>query len=93
MLFIAKAKDKNLFPAVTHLDSSSRIQTVNKNENEKFYQLLKEFEKLSNFPILINTSFNLSGEPIVNSPYDAINTFLKCDMDFLVIQNYFISKI
>jgi carbamoyltransferase len=93
MLFVAKTKYNSLFPAVTHLDNTSRIQSVNKNQNERFYTLLKEFEKVSQFPILINTSFNLSGEPIVNSPHDAINTFLNCEMDFLVIENYFISKI
>ncbi len=92
MLFVAKTTFKDLFPAVIHLDWTSRIQTVNIKQNYKYYSLLKEFEKVSGFPILINTSFNLSWYPIVNSPKDAIETFLSCDMDYLVIGDFFISK-
>lgn len=92
MLFVWKNLNKNFFPAVTHIDWTSRVQTVNISENFRFYTLLKEFEKISKFPILINTSFNLAGFPIVNSPIDAIETFLNCEMDYLVIWNYFISK-
>ena len=93
MLFIAKVRDKNLFPAVTHLDGSSRIQTVNKDQNKKYFLLLKEFEKKTGFPILINTSFNLAWKPIVNSPEDALNTFLHCDMDYLVLWDYLVNKL
>jgi carbamoyltransferase len=93
MLFIAKAKNIDLFPAVTHIDWTSRVQTVNIEQNKKYYLLLKEFEKIAGFPILINTSFNLWWNPIVNNPKDAINTFLNCEMDYLVLWNYFITKI
>lgn len=92
MLFVSKSKNDNLFPAVTHLDWTSRVQTINEKQNLKYYLLLKEFEKVSGFPILINTSFNLSSEPIVYSPIDALNTFLNCWMDYLVLWDYFISK-
>ncbi|NDK07627.1 hypothetical protein EOM39_00095 [Candidatus Gracilibacteria bacterium] len=92
MLFVSKSKNDNLFPAVTHLDGTSRVQTINEKQNLKYYLLLKEFEKVSGFPILINTSFNLSSEPIVYSPIDALNTFLNCGMDYLVLGDYFISK-
>lgn len=92
MLFVAKSKNDNLFPAVTHLDWTSRVQTINEKQNLKYYLLLKEFEKVSGFPILINTSFNLSSEPIVYSPIDALNTFLNCWMDYLVLWDYFIYK-
>lgn len=92
MLFISKSLNKNLFPAVTHVDWTSRVQTVNEKQNTKYYKLLKEFEKISWFPVLINTSFNLSWAPIINSPYDAVDTFLSCEMDYLVMGDYFITK-
>lgn len=93
MLFISKIKNWNILPAVTHKDNTSRVQTVNIKQNKKYYLLLKEFEKISWFPILINTSFNLAGEPIVYTPDDAIETYLKCEMDYLVLWNYFIKKV
>lgn len=92
MLFIAQVKNKKLFPAITHVDWTSRVQTVTKKSNERYYSLLKAFEKKSWYPILINTSFNLAWEPIVDSPKDALETFLACDMDYLVIWNYIIRK-
>lgn len=92
MLFIAKTNFKDQIPAVVHLDNTSRVQTVNRLQNKRYYLLLKEFERISSHPILINTSFNLSWMPIVNSPSDAIKTFLNCEMDYLVLWDYFISK-
>ena len=77
---------------MTHLDDSARLQTVNKNENNDFYKILIEFEKLTNFPILLNTSFNVNGEPIVNSPDDAISTFCNCKLKTLIIGDYLIKK-
>ena len=78
-------------PAVTHIDYSSRIQTVGK-ENKLFYHLLKEFKKITNCPVLINTSFNIRGEPIVNTPSQAFNCFMGTDLDRLIIGNCFLDK-
>ncbi len=78
--------------AVTHLDNSGRLQTVDRNENRDFYNILIEFEKLTGFPILLNTSFNMNGEPIVNDPIDAIKTFFNCDLHTMVIGNFLIKK-
>ena len=80
-------------PSVTHVDNSARIQTVTNEQNPLYYSLLKEFEKVSGTPILLNTSFNLRGQTMVNDPYTAVATFKNCDMDYLVIGNYIISKI
>lgn len=83
---------KSQFPAVTHLDNSARIQTVDSKTNFAFHSLLKSFEKISGFPILINTSFNVRGEPIVCSPEDAYRCFMATDMDILVLENYIFIK-
>ena len=83
---------KKKIPAVTHIDGSARVQTVFKNYNPKFYNLIKEFYKLTSVPILVNTSFNLNGEPIVENPSDAIRTFHTCGLDILVLGNYIIEK-
>lgn len=83
---------KNIIPAVTHVDGTARIQLVRKSVNKRYYNLIESFEKLSGIPMLLNTSFNLKGEPMVASPMDALKTFYWCDMDFLVINNFVISK-
>ena len=97
-------KQKNLFgidklnikrssvPAVTHIDYSARIQTVNKTTNKDLYSLLIEFNKITSCPILINTSFNIRGEPIVQSPKDAFNCFMGTDLDVLVIGSFYLIK-
>ena len=79
-------------PAVTHVDYSARIQTVTKEKNEKYYKLLKKFKEKTNCPILVNTSFNVRGEPIVNTPTDAFNCFMGTQLDKLVIGNCYLSK-
>ena len=79
-------------PAVTHIDNSARIQTVAKNFNPIFYKLLLKFKEKTGCPILINTSFNVRGEPIVNSPKDAFNCFMGTELDKLVIGNCFLVK-
>jgi carbamoyltransferase len=76
---------------ITHIDNTARIQTVNAKDNEKFYNLIKEFYRITGIPMLLNTSFNCQ-EPIVETPEEAINTFLKTDLDVLVIENYIIRK-
>lgn len=84
------AKDK--IPATLHVDFTGRIQTVNKEQNSRFYKLLLEFYKLTNIPVLLNTSFNDNGEPIVESPKDAMVMFCKSDLDYLVMGDYIIEK-
>jgi carbamoyltransferase len=79
-------------PAVTHVDYSARIQTVHKETNEKYFRLIEKFKEKTNCPILINTSFNVRGEPIVNTPLDAFNCFMGTDLDKLVIGNCYLDK-
>ena len=79
-------------PAVTHVDYSSRIQTVDKDTNPLYYKLLKKFNEKTKCPLIINTSFNIRGEPIVNTPSDAFNCFMGTEMDTLVIGNFYLSK-
>jgi carbamoyltransferase len=83
---------RSQIPAVTHVDYSARIQTVHPETNPRFYQLLDEFEKLTGCPVSINTSFNVRGEPIVNSPEDAYRCFMRCEMDYLVLENFLLEK-
>ena len=96
--------DKNLFgidklnvkrssvPAITHVDYSARIQTVHKHTNPKYYDLISKFKEITGCPILVNTSFNVRGEPIVNTPEDAFNCFMGTELDKLVIGNYYLDK-
>jgi len=79
-------------PAVTHVDYSSRIQTVHKETNEKYFRLIEKFKEKTNCPILVNTSFNVRGEPMVNSPLDAFNCFMGTDLDKLAIGNCYLDK-
>ncbi len=79
-------------PAVTHVDYSARIQTVHKKTNEKYYKLIKKFKEKTNCPVIVNTSFNVRGEPIVNTPADAINCFMGTELDKLVIGNFYLDK-
>ena len=80
------------FPAITHVDNTSRIQTVSSLQNSKFYSLLSVFYELTGCPLLLNTSFNVMGEPIVCSPSDAIRTFSDSGIDILVMNNFIIRK-
>lgn len=94
MLLAAQVKDsyKKLLPSITHIDGSARIQSVNRNSNMLIHNILTEFEKLSGIPVVLNTSFNDNNEPIVESPNDAISTFLRTNIDVLFIENYKIIK-
>ena len=78
--------------SVTHVDYSSRIQTVHEDTNKKFYDLIKLYKEKTGIPLIINTSFNIRGEPIVNTPKEAINCFLGTGMDVLIIENYILKK-
>ena len=98
-------KTKNLFgidklkairstiPAVTHVDYSARVQTVNPTNNYRYYNLIKQFEALTGCGVLINTSFNVRGEPIVCTPEDAYRCFMRTEMDYLIINNYILKKV
>ncbi len=79
-------------PAVTHVDYSARIQTVHRETNIKYYNLIKTFKEKTNCPVIVNTSFNVRGEPIVNSPEDAFNCFMGTELDKLVIGNFYLDK-
>ena len=83
---------RSSIPSVTHVDYSARIQTVHKETNPTFYKLIEEFEKITKFPVLVNTSFNVRGEPIVCSVIDAFNCFMGTDLDILVCNNYILYK-
>lgn len=88
---VKKEKIKDLISA-THIDGTVRPQTVSKKTNLKYWQLINEFYKITGIPVLLNTSFNLAGEPIVCTPEDALATFYRCGMDYLVLGDYLISK-
>tara|TARA_B100001741_G_C16469275_1_gene559138 strand:+ start:69 stop:1124 length:1056 start_codon:yes stop_codon:yes gene_type:complete len=83
---------RSKIPSVTHVDFSARVQTVSKKTNQKFYQLINDFKSLTGDSLIINTSFNVRGEPIVCSPKDAFNCFIKTNMDILVINNFILFK-
>ena len=82
---------KEIIPAVVHVDDTARIQAVEKETNTKYHALISAFEKLTGVPVLLNTSFNDS-EPIVCSPQDAINTFLKTQIDYLLMGDFLVSR-
>jgi len=83
---------RSSIPSVTHVDYSARIQTVHKETNPMFYKLIEEFEKITKYPVLVNTSFNVRGEPIVCSATDAFNCFMGTDLDVLVCNNFILYK-
>ena len=83
---------RSSIPAITHVDYSARIQTVHKETNPRYYDLIKEFKKNTNCPVLVNTSFNVRGEPIVCSVKDAFNCFMGTNLDILVIEDYILFK-
>jgi len=91
MLLVAQVKKKKI-PAVTHVDNSARIQTVSEKQNSRYYNMIKAFYQLSGCPVIVNTSFNIRGEPIVNTPQQAYNCFMGTEMDFLVLENFLLDK-
>ena len=94
MLFNAQIlpEKEGQVPAVIHVDGSARIQTVTEELNKPIFQLLIEWNKKTNVPILLNTSFNVDGEPIIESPEHALKTFMGTNIDVLVIGNYIVTK-
>jgi carbamoyltransferase len=83
---------RSTLPAITHVDYSARLQTVDEERHGRFYRLLKTFERVTGCPVLVNTSFNVRGEPIVCSPAEALRCFLATDMDALVLEDFVLRK-
>ena len=83
---------RSQIPAITHVDYSARIQTVHSETNPRFYAVIQEFEKATQCPVLINTSFNVRGEPIVCTPEQAFRCFMRTEMDTLVLENFVLNK-
>ena len=83
---------RSVIPAVTHLDYSARLQTVKREDNPLYYDLIREFEKLTGCPVVVNTSFNVRGEPIVCSPEHAYLCFMRTGMDYLMMGSYLLDK-
>jgi carbamoyltransferase len=79
-------------PAITHVDYSARVQTVHKETNPRYHELLQAFDKLTGCGVLVNTSFNVRGEPIVCTPTDAYRCFMRTEMDYLIVENFFLDK-
>jgi len=94
MLMVPPTKEdkQNLIPAVVHVDGTGRVQTVSRDDNSRFYSLIESFRQLTGIPVILNTSFNIAGEPIVETPADAIRCFLGTQIDALVIGSYLIKK-
>jgi carbamoyltransferase len=93
MLLVAQVhENKRQIPAVTHVDGSARLQSVRREENPLYYDLIAEFDKLTGVPVIINTSFNVRGEPIVCTPHDAYLCFMRTNMDYLVAGPYILDK-
>ena len=94
MLLVADVQPdkRDMIPAVTHVDGSARIQTTSEKQNSKYYNLIKAFREKTGCAVIINTSFNVRGEPIVESPKDALNCFLNTHMDYLVMGNILMKK-
>jgi len=92
LMVVPVKKDKRVIPAVTHVDGSARVQIVNERINPLYYRLIKTFGEATGIPVVLNTSLNLRGEPIVTSPENAYNTFSKSEMDALIMGNYLVKK-
>jgi carbamoyltransferase len=87
-----RAEKRELVPAVVHVDGSGRLQTVDRDSSPRYHALIEAFEKLTGVPIVLNTSFNLNGEPIVCAPEDALRTFFTCALEVLYLGNVRIAK-
>ncbi len=93
MLLVPKVREeqRSVIPAVTHQDGTGRVQTVTEEHNRLFYRLIQAFKDLTGVPVVINTSFNVRGEPIVCTPQDAYNTFVNTGIDVLVIGSFVVT--
>jgi carbamoyltransferase len=90
-VYLVNPDKRHLIPAVVHEDGTGRLQTVSKSMNDRYYKLIKEFNRLTNVPILLNTSFN-ENEPIVNTPNEALDCFRRTKMDILVLNDFYIER-
>jgi carbamoyltransferase len=84
--------ERSEIPAITHIDLSARIQTVHRDTNQRYWELISKFKELTGYGLIVNTSFNVRGEPIICSPNDAYRCFMRTEMDFLVVNNFLFSK-
>jgi carbamoyltransferase len=89
---MVKQDKVDILPAITHVDGSARLQTVDAATHPRYHKMISEFGKLSGVPVILNTSFNIMGEPIVESPYHAVRCFFSTGLDYLVIGNYVVGK-
>ena len=92
MLIVANVKHPDSIPAVTHTDGTARVQTVDQSTNQFLHGILSAFKDLTGVPVLLNTSFNISEQPIVETPKDAIETFRSTKIDFLCLENFLLEK-
>ena len=92
MLFVAKVKKPDKIPAVTHVDGTGRLQTVSREANPLYYDLINDFYKITGVPVVVNTSMNVRGEPIVNTPEQAYAMIIKTEMDYIMMGNYMIQR-
>ncbi len=94
MLFVPEVREdkRAVIPAVTHVDGTGRLQTLNRNVNSEFYRLVEAFHRSTGVPVLLNTSFNVAGEPIVETPSDAIRCFLGTNIDVLLLEGHLLVK-
>jgi carbamoyltransferase len=92
MLFTHRVVQPDVIPSVTHVDGTARLQTVSRDDNALFYDLIAAFERITGVPVLINTSFNVRGQPIVCTPDEAIATFLGTDLDALALGSFLVQK-
>ena len=83
---------RSTVPAITHVDCSARLQSVNREDNKLYHDMIEEFDKLTGCPVIINTSFNVRGEPIVCTPENAYRCFMRTHMDFLVMGPFILDK-
>jgi carbamoyltransferase len=94
MLYVVDVQESKraALPAITHVDGTGRLQTVRQELNPRYYKLIQTFGQATGIPVILNTSFNLKGEPIVNTPREAFNTFTQSGMDVLVLGDYLVEK-
>jgi carbamoyltransferase len=94
MLYVVPVKQdkQQVLPAITHVDGTGRLQTVFQDQSPRYYNLIQRFGQATGVPVVLNTSFNLKGEPIVNTPANAFSTFSKSEMDCLVLENFLVEK-
>jgi len=94
MLYVLPVREsqRDVLPATTHVDGTGRLQTVLRDQSPRYYGLIERFQQATGVPVVLNTSFNLKGEPIVNTPADAFHSFSHSDMDCLIMENCMVEK-